>query len=211
VTSESEIRLETYIKDVVSFINKFKTDKRFSKIILLGHSEGSLIGIIAAEQTNVSAFISIAGAGQSGDIILQDQLKNKLPFQLLTESNKILDSLKAGKTVSNVSSDLFSLYRPGIQPYLISWIKYNPAKELSKLKIPVLIIQGTTDIQVSVSEAKILHASKPDAKLLIIINMNHILKESEIDSKKNIATYNNPDLPLKPGLMEGIVNFINNK
>jgi len=208
MTSESELRFETYINDVVAWISLLKSDKRFSSIIILGHSEGSLIGMIAAEQTNVAGFISISGVGKSADKVLQEQLKTKLPPQLLDESNKILDSLKIGKTVSNVNSNLVALYRPSVQPYMISWIKFDPAKEISKLKIPVLIIQGTTDLQVTVNDSKLLSAAKPNAKLLIIENMNHVLKESDSDIQKNMATYRNPDLPLKTGLTDDIVNFI---
>ena len=209
MTSESDVRFETFINDVVAWIALLKSDNRFSKIYILGHSEGSLIGMIAAEQTNTSGFISIAGAGKSADKILQEQLKTKLPPLLLDESNKILDSLKIGKTVSNVNPSLVSLYRPSVQPYMISWIKYDPAKEIGKLKIPVLIIQGTTDLQVTVDDSKSLSAANTNAKLLIIENMNHTLKESDSDIQKNMATYNNPDLPLKEGLTDDIVNFIN--
>jgi alpha-beta hydrolase superfamily lysophospholipase len=208
MSNESDLRFETYIDDVVSWISLLKTDNRFSKIILLGHSEGSLIGIIAAEQTDIAGFISIAGVGKPADKVLQDQLKSQLPKQLLDESNKILDSLKVGKTVSNVNPNLVALYRPSVQPYLISWIKYDPAKEISRLTIPVLIIQGTTDLQVTVDDAKMLSASKPDAKLLIIENMNHVLKESDSDIQNNLATYKNVNLPLKSGLVDEIVNFI---
>lgn len=211
ITSESELRFETYINDVVAWISLLKSDKRFSSIIILGHSEGSLIGMIAAEQTNVAGFISISGGGKSADKVLQEQLKTKLPPQLLDESNKILDSLKIGKTVSNVNSNLAALYRPSVQPYMISWIKYDPAKEISKLKIPVLIIQGTTDLQVTVNDSKLLSAAKPNAKLLIIENMNHVLKESDSDIQKNMATYRNSDLPLKAGLTDGIISFIMTK
>jgi hypothetical protein len=210
MTSESDVRFETFINDVVAWIALLKSDNRFSKIYILGHSEGSLIGMIAAEQTNTSGFISIAGAGKSADKILQEQLKTKLPPLLLDESNKILDSLKIGKTVSNVNPSLVSLYRPSVQPYMISWIKYDPAKEIGKLKIPVLIIQGTMDLQVTVNDSKLLSAANTSAKLLIIENMNHTLKESDSDIQKNMATYNNPDLPLKEGLSDDIVNFINN-
>jgi pimeloyl-ACP methyl ester carboxylesterase len=208
MTTESELRFETYINDVVAWISLLKTDKQFSSIIILGHSEGSLIGMVAAEQTNVEGFISISGVGKSADKVLQEQLKTKLPPQLVDESNKILDSLKIGKTVSNVNPNLVALYRPSVQPYLISWIKYDPAKEISKLKMPVLIIQGSTDLQVTVDDAKLLSASKPDSKLIIIDNMNHVLKESDTDVQRNMATYRNPDLPLKTGLTEDIVNFI---
>ena len=206
--SENELTFETYIDDVVGWISLLQSDQRFSGIILLGHSEGSLIGIIAAERTKVSALISVSGAGYPADQILQEQLKDKLSFELLDESNKIIDSLKMGKTVSDVNQNLLFIYRPSIQPYLISWMQYDPAKEISKLKIPVLIIQGTTDLQVTVDDAKMLSASKPDAKLLLIDAMNHVLKESDTDIQKNMATYNKPDLPLKPGLVDGMVNFI---
>jgi fermentation-respiration switch protein FrsA (DUF1100 family) len=126
----------------------------------------------------------------------------------MDESNKILDSLRSGKTVSKVNPVLLSLYRPSVQPYLISWIKYDPAVEIRKLMIPVMIVQGTTDIQTSLEDAKLLSAAKPDAKLMIIENMNHILKESEADRQKNIATYSNPELPLKQGLVEALTSFI---
>jgi len=209
-TSETELRFETYINDAIGWINLLYKDKRFSRIIVLGHSEGSLIGMVAAEQSEISGFISVAGAGSPADTILRQQLKKQLPPQLLTESDNILDSLRNGKTVSKINPVLFSLYRPSVQPYMISWIKYDPAAEIKKLRIPVLIVQGTTDIQVSVDDAMLLSAAKPDAKLLIIENMNHILKEAEADRQKNIATYNNPELPLKQGLGDEIISFIRN-
>ncbi len=193
---------------MVSWISLLKSDKRFSSVFVLGHSEGSLIGMIAAGQSHAAGFISVSGAGKSADKILQEQLKTKLPPQLLYESNKILDSLKAGKIVSDVNPGLVALYRPGVQPYMISWLKYDPAKEISKLKIPVLIIQGSTDLQVTVEDAELLWAAKPDSKLIIMDNMNHVLKESESDVQKNLATYSNPNLPLKSGLTDEIVNFI---
>jgi uncharacterized protein len=208
MTGENELRFETYINDVVAWISLLKSDKRFSSIVILGHSEGSLIGMIAADQTNVGGFISISGVGKSADKILQEQLKTKLPPHLLEESNKILDSLKMRKTVSDVNPNLMILYRPSVQPYMISWIKYDPAKEIGKLKIPVLIIQGTTDLQVTVNDSKLLASAKPDAKLFIIENMNHVLKESDSDIKKNMATYTDPGLPLKSGLTDYIVDFI---
>lgn len=211
MTSESDLRFDTYIKDVVDWISMLKTDERFSEIIVLGHSEGSLLGMIAAEQHPVSAFISVAGVGKSADKTLKEQLEGKLPPALMVESNRILDSLKIGKTVADFNPNLISLYRPSVQPYMISWFKYDPATEIAKLNIPILLIQGTTDIQVSENEVKLLAAAKPEAKLLIIEKMNHILKESEADAINNMATYRDPELPLIKGLVEGIINFIKTK
>lgn len=208
MTSESDLRFETYINDAADWVSLLKKDKRFSSVIILGHSEGSLIGMIVAEKANVAKYISVAGVGIPADQILKEQLKAQLPPQLMAESNNILDSLKAGKTVKNVPPTLAALYRPSVQPYMISWIKYDPAKEIAKLKIPVLIVQGTTDIQVAANNAQLLAAAKPDARLLMLENMNHILKESVADIQENMATYKNPSLPLKDGLAAEIIRFI---
>ena len=104
---------------------------------------------------------------------------------------------------------LSSLFRPSIQPYLISWFKYDPQKEIKKLEKPVLIIQGTTDIQVSIEDAKKLSNANQKAKLIIIEGMNHIFKEAVLDRQKNVLTYSQPKLPIKKELVKVIVDFIN--
>ena len=109
--------------------------------------------------------------------------------------------------VDSVDPALKSLFRKSVQPYMISWLKYDPAIEIKELKIPILIIQGTTDIQISVEDAKLLAAVpsttsnqafplSSNTKLVIIKNMNHVLKDCNEDLKFNISTYKNPDLPL---------------
>src|SRR5262245_29863022 len=94
------------------------------------------------------------------------------------------------------------------QPYLISYFKYDPAKEIAKLLIPILIAQGTTDIQVNVQAAKVLNQAKPSARLLMINGMNHVLKEVPAEQEKQIKSYTNPSLPVAPKLIEGIISFI---
>ena len=126
----------------------------------------------------------------------------------MEQSTPILDELVKGNKVENVPQMLFSLFRPSVQPYMISWFKYNPQVEISKLKKPTLIVQGTTDIQVSVEDSRRLLAAKPDAKLVVIEGMNHIFKNVEADRMKNIQTYNQPDLPVNVELVEAIVRFI---
>lgn len=206
--SESELRFETYVQDAIAWIHLLETDKRFKELYILGHSEGSLIGILAAQQTKIEGYISVAGPGKSSDIILQDQLKDKLPIYLIAATNQIIDSLKAGKTVEKVDPNLMSMFRPSIQPYMISWFKYDPSNEIGKLKGDILIVQGTTDLQVKTEEAYLLSKGNPKAELLIIDNMNHVLKESSMDTKENMGTYNMPNMPLKAGFLEAIIEFI---
>lgn len=204
---ESNLRFENYIEDVKSWIDFLDNDSSFNKIIVIGHSEGSLLGMIASQNKNVDKFISLAGAGETANIILKKQFANS-PKEFYETSIKYLEILKRGKTIDSVDQDYFSLFRPSLQPYLISWFKYNPQEEIAKLKIPILILQGTTDIQVKEEDANFLHNANPNSELKIIDGMNHVLKESEIDLQKNIQTYSNPELPLKEGLIDSIVDFI---
>jgi pimeloyl-ACP methyl ester carboxylesterase len=204
---EVDLRFENYIDDAKSWLELIDKDNRFDKIIVIGHSEGSLIGMIAAQQKNVTKFISVAGVGQPAADILRKQLAQQPPI-VLEMSEPILEKLEHEETTEDVPPGLYSLFRPSVQPYMISWFRYNPKKEIGKLKIPILIIQGTTDIQSSVSDAEQLLEGNPIAKKVIIDGMNHILKESELDRQKNIETYSNPDLPLAKGLVEIITEFI---
>ncbi|HEV7484063.1 MAG TPA: alpha/beta hydrolase [Thermoanaerobaculia bacterium] len=130
------------------------------------------------------------------------------PPELAKQSDAILKNLEAGKTTDNTPPELAAIYRPSVQPYLISWFRYDPAKSIAALTILVLIIQGTTDLQVSVVDAKRLAAANPKAKLLLIEGMNHVLKEVPDDRDKQIASYSNPDLRLAPEFLVGIVDFV---
>jgi pimeloyl-ACP methyl ester carboxylesterase len=207
--NEKDLRFEDYINDVKGWITYLKEDKRFSKIIVIGHSEGSLIGMISS-QTQADAFVSVAGAGKSADKLLKEQLTSQ-PQQIKDLAFPILDSLALGLTVTNVSPLLYSLFRPSLQPYMISWFRYDPQVEIKKLGIPVLIIQGTNDIQIPVQDAEVLAKANAKGKLVLIDQMNHVLKIVSGDRKENIAAYSNPALPLSIELIKSIVAFINMK
>lgn len=161
--------------------------------------------MMAADKAD--GFISIAGAGKSIGDILKEQLRTQ-PQSMQDQASILIDSLSKGLNVHNVSPELQPLFRPSIQPYMMSWLKLNPQTELKKLKVPVMIVQGTTDIQIGVEDAKLLAKAKPEAKLLIIEKMNHILRTVDGDSAANLSTYNNASLPLSEGLISGISEFI---
>lgn len=204
---ENEIRFEDYVEDAAALLNMLSSDERFSRIIILGHSEGSLVAMMASLDEPIKGFISVAGAGDSADKILTEQMKSQPAF-ISDGFNRMLDSLKRGKTTDNIDPALYFIARPSIQKYLMSWFRYNPQREIRKVKAPVLIIQGTTDLQVTVGDSEKLKKAKSDAILDIIPNMNHVLKEAPADKEKNKATYNEPDLPLKPEFVTAITNFV---
>jgi pimeloyl-ACP methyl ester carboxylesterase len=206
--SEKDLRFENYIIDAEAWINALRKTDRYTTVIVAGHSEGSLIGMVAAKKAD--KFISIAGAGRSIDIVLKEQLINQ-PQPVKEHAFGILDTLKMGIHPTTVNPLVFSLFRPSIQPYMISWIKYDPAKQidtLNQLKIPVLIIQGTRDIQVSVKDAELLKAANPSAQLLLIEQMNHVLRKVEDNRNVNLATYYKTDPPIEKELTDAIIKFI---
>lgn len=202
--TESNIRFDDFVNDAVALVKLLKADPRFSKVIILGHSEGSLIGMVAAEKEKVAAYISVAGAGDKADKVIAEQFK-AMPEVYATSAAK-LDSLGKGLMVSSDASN--PLFRPSVQPYLISWFKSNPQTEIKKLTIPVLLVQGTTDVQVSVADAQNLKKAKPNATLVLIQGMNHALKQAPADRAQNIKTYNDPTLPIDATLVKTIVQFV---
>lgn len=211
-TSEEELRFEHYIDDATAWAEMFGNDSRFSTIAIAGHSEGSLIGMVAAQKSKaVKAYISIAGTGRPAYEVIEEQLKRN-PEQIQREAAAINKELCEGRIVENIPNYLASLYRKSVQPYLISWFRYNPAKEISKLKIPVLIVQGDMDIQVGVKEAETLLAARMFSSYHIIKDMNHVLKHcASNEMVLQLETYKDPKLPIKKELVEHIVRFLSGK
>jgi pimeloyl-ACP methyl ester carboxylesterase len=211
--TESALRFDMYADDAAAWIDELRRNGRFSRVIVIGHSEGSLIGMLAAKKAHADAFVSIAGVARRASDVLRDQLRPQIGSMpaLWEGSEFILGMLEKGTTVETLPAAVVavppvaSLYRPSVQPYMISWLKYVPSQEIAALSMPVLLIQGTTDIQVAVEEAKALKAAKPDAELVLIEGMNHVMKTAPADRALNAATYSNPDLPIVPDVPAAIL------
>jgi hypothetical protein len=210
MTSEENLRIDSFVSDAIAWIRFLKNDPRFGEVIVAGHSEGSLIGILAAQKEKIAKFISIAGSGASLDQTLGEQLDALAP-ETGKKGKIITDSLRKGYIAQSVPDDLLSIFRPSIQPYLKSELFLDPAAELKKLKIPVLIVQGKNDLQVPETNATILKKAMPSAKMELFENMNHCLKDTPADRSANFASYANPKLPLTSTLSSKIVAFIKSK
>ena len=199
-----------YVADAVGIIRQLQTDKRFSGVFVAGHSEGSLVGMLAARQTRARGFVSIAGAGRNiVDVMKEQGRAGGNPAQVQAEVDGVLDSLRAGQRVHPKNPLLKAQLSPSTQPFLISWMAYDPAVALKAYEGPVLIVQGRKDLQVALADAEALKAARPDARLLLLDSMNHILKSVEgTDRNVNFATYKDPTLPLCPGLVPALVQFV---
>jgi uncharacterized protein len=204
---EDSLTFDQYIADAAAWVGHLAQDPRFSLVAVVGHSEGSLVGMVAAQRARVGAFVSLAGPGRPIDQVINQQVAAQ-PETIRQQVAEGLAKLKAGQRIENPSPLLATLFRPSVQPYLISWLRYDPAAELAKLAIPVLIAQGTTDLQVAESEAELLRRAQPKAQYLRLEGMNHVLKVAPATQAENMATYRAPTLPLAPGLAVGIATFV---
>ncbi len=210
VSNEIDLRFETYIDDAVRWAEFLKQVPGVRHILLLGHSEGALIQTMVAQRFTAAGLVLVAGTGFKAADILRRQLAAPsftIPEKQLTEIHAILDSLDAGETVAEISPDLEGQYRPSVQPYLMSWFKYDPQAELAKTELPVLVIQGTTDFQVLLEDAERLVAARSAIEFLQIDGMNHVLKDAPKERSSNYASYGKPLLPLSSKLMPGITTF----
>lgn len=205
---ERNLTLDAYVADAVAWGKQLKADPRLGQLIVLGHSEGALIASLAAPQLDAAGVISISGTARPVDQVLRQQLSYRLPPALMVRSNELLDSLRAGQVDNDVPPALQVIFRPSVQPYLITLFREDPAAAFARLKIPALIIQGSNDIQVSVDDARVLKAAKPDAQLTLIDGMNHVLRIVPNDLKRQLASYKDPQLPLAAELGRSIISFI---
>lgn len=204
---ESDLRFTTYVDDAADWLEWLRADPRFSRRIVIGHSEGSLIGVLAAQRSPVSHVVSIAGAGRPIAEVLDEQLSRMLTPELLADTRRIMAELKAGRAVDSVPPQLVAIFRPSVQPYMISWLPIDPAQEVGRLTVPVLVVQGTTDIQVNKADADRLANGHANVTLEMIEGMNHVLKEVR-ESSQQTASYSDPALPLHPRLVESIAKFV---
>lgn len=205
---ESELRFDMLVDDAAAWATMLTKDPRFSSVSFVGHSEGSLIALIAAQRVATRTVVSLSGAGRkAGDVIL-GQLEGQLTPDLMQTSRDIIASLNEGKTVASVPTSLYAIFRPSVQPYLISWFRYDPAAEAAKLDAPLLVVQGTTDVQVQELDARLLASAGHRTSLVIIPGMNHILKDVSGDAATQAPSYSDPSLPLDADLVHAVVQFL---
>ena len=206
---EKDMRFDDFIDDAKAVIKRFSELPNYSSLYIIGHSQGSLVGMIAAQE-KADGFISIAGAGQTIDNLIVEQIGRQMPG-LEESARTAFNELRANGKVKDYNQGLASLFKKSVQPFMFSWMKYDPQQEIKKLEMPVLIINGDNDLQVNTNEAKKLKDAKPDAELVIIENMNHIYRI--IDKNDDIAnqkSYNEPLRPISNEMVEQISNFILN-
>lgn len=205
-SSEADLRFEDNVRMVKAIYQKI-TSLGFHEIFLFGHSEGSLVAILSAQSISVKGIISAAGPARNAAEVLETQLRSQLLDPMKTQVLQKLDSLKNGNNVTNPNPLLASLLRPSVQPYLISWFQYTPTVEIAQLDIPIMIVQGDRDIQVTTAAAEALDHYAKESSLNIYPGMNHIFKAISNDVE-NKNSYSDPSFPLEMDMVKDMSIWI---
>ncbi|MFK8052141.1 MAG: alpha/beta hydrolase [Woeseiaceae bacterium] len=205
--SEPELRFDHYVNDAIEWAKHLEQTSD-QPAWLIGHSEGAHIAMVAAAERDFAGLVVLAGPGQHPADLIAQQLSVQLPAPLLAQSKDILTSLRNGETVEDTPPMLAALFRPSVQPYVISWFAHDPVETFESVEEPALLVFGTTDIQVPTSDGELLANARDDAKFAIIDGMNHILKSVGADPSAQQSSYADPSLPLHDALIPTITDFV---
>lgn len=210
--SEEGLRPQTYADDAHAWAHELRTRTHARCVWLLGHSEGTLHALLAAQDPrDLCGIILISAVGRRLGDILREQLRaNPANAPILDEALRDLAELKAGRTVpgEGMNPALLPIFRPSVQPFMIAMLAIDPAELAKTYAGPIVVIQGTTDLQTSVADAQRLGAARRGIVVRVVEGMNHVLKAAPADRAANAATYADPTLPLMPGLADMLAMFI---
>jgi pimeloyl-ACP methyl ester carboxylesterase len=208
MTREDDARLSHFVDDAIMALRSLSARSDVSSVVIVGHSEGALIALLAAQKAEVAGIVLLAATGRPLAAVLHDQLQAALPEPLRADALRILERLAAGELAVDVPPQLHALFRPSVQPYLHSLIDIDPAAELAKLSAPALLVHAERDLQISRADFEALRQTRPDLRTVTLPQANHMLKVSPADRAGNIALYMNRAAPLDPGLMPSLIDFV---
>ena len=213
VADPNAVTIDGYVADVASWIGAIRGKTGARCVWLAGHSEGGLVALAAAGKVDgLCGLVLIATPGRSLGTIMREQLQaNPANAPVLPDALRAIALLEAGQHVdiSGFHPALQQLFAPQVQDFLIDMMKLDPAKLAAATDLPMLIVQGNRDIQISLADAEALHATRPTAVYRVLNHVNHTLKtvDSE-DLAANIATYTDPNLPIAPAVVDTIAAFV---
>lgn len=206
--------VEAYVADIHAWTDAIRERSGAPCVWLLGHSEGALhsMAAAAARPEGVCGLLLVAAPGRNLAVIIREQIAAAPGTgPLMEQVDSVLARITAGEPVpaEEIHPGLRAIFAPAVQPFLTSLFNADPARLLAAHDLPVLILTGREDIQTTEADAQALAEARPDARLVLLEGVNHPLKSvPEGDRAANIATYANPDLPLAPGVVETIADFV---
>ena len=207
---EEGLVFEDHVLDAAACLRSFEGDRRFSRVLVLGLGDGALVGAAALRGARADGLAAMGVSGRNLREMILEAVAGA-PEEYSVEIARALSELEAGRFVVEVSPLLQNLLRRSFQPYLASWLGYDLGTELARLSaasLPILLLQGDLDLQVSMEEFDRLRRSAPAAQAVLLPETNHILKRVGNDVEENYASFSDPDFPLSPGIVPALLDFL---
>lgn len=199
-----------FARDAAALADTLARDPRFARVVLVGHSEGALLAVLTARDgAPVAGVVSVAGMGRPMGVLMREQLARQLDSATLARFDVAMAAYLRGETPQDVPQTLAGLFVPVNRSFLASAFTLDPTAVMRAVRQPVLIVQGALDAQVMVRDAELLHAARPEARLVVLPKANHLLKEaSDATLRSQAAAYSDPTLPVMPAAVAALVEWI---
>ncbi|AJC23176.1 hydrolase [Pandoraea pulmonicola] len=214
VSDANAVTVDDYVRDTRAWIDAIRAKTGTPCVWLLGHSEGGLMALATAarDSASICGVILVSTAGRPlGDVLSEQLHANPANGPLADAGDDAIRALTKGRHVdaSTLPAPLAPLFNPAVQGFLMSLFAQNPARLIAQVRVPVLIVQGARDLQVSPADARRLEQAQPTATLALLPDTNHVLKTVTTDDRAaNLRTYSDASLPLAPGVVDTIAGFI---
>ncbi len=213
IPNANDVTIGGYADDIAAWVEALRAETGRACVWVAGHSEGGLVALAAAARPGICGLVLIAAPGRRLDVLIREQIAaNPANAPIAEQANAALDRLAKGETVDVTGMHpalAQGLFNPAVQGFLIDMIAHDPAKMIARVDKPILIVLGSADIQVARADAEALKAAQPNAELVIIDGMNHVLKQVAGDDRAaNMATYVDPSLPIDSALVDAIADFV---
>jgi len=208
----TKMTLADFAADARAAAESLSRDRRFSRVLFLGHSEGASLALIAAGQgAPVAGVIHVSGLGRGTGEVLREQLSRQFDSVTLVRYDTAMKHYLLGEQPADVPPQLAMLFVPVNRTFMSSMMAFDPPAAIRAVRQPVLIVQGSIDLQARVVDAQRLHAARPDAKLVVIPSANHVLKQvTDTTLPGQMPSYQNPALPIMPEVVKAIADWILN-
>jgi len=205
-----KMTLDDFASDARAAAESLARDPRFSRVVFIGHSEGASLALIAARQgAPVAGVVHVSGLGRPLTDVMREQLSRQFDSLTLVRYDTAMKHYLLGEQPADVPQPLAMLFVPVNQTYMRSLAGFDAPAAIRAVRQPVLIVQGETDLQATVADAERLHAARPDARLVLIPEVNHVLKRTtESTPQGQMVTYQDPGIPIVTSAVQAIADWI---
>jgi hypothetical protein len=200
-----DFRFVNFVDDAAALVNYLRASGKFSKVVVIGHSEGGLVGILTTRRVPVDRLVLLVTAARRQGDLVKAQLEKTVPPDVFEPIAKAIDAVMAGQIVDPPPPG-FSV-APSMQPGIASAFTEDPIDPLKKVTEPTLIIGGGRDRQVARVDFAALSAASPVAKTLWLPDMNHVLVDVT-DEADDIKAYRDAERPLDPAMIDAVAAFV---